>query len=366
MKIHNPENERTKRAYFAFLKESRGLSETSIDVAANALARFEGSTRWKSFKAFHYEQASAFKRQLGAQVGRRSGEPLSKATIRQTLAALKAFFEWLSAQPGFRARIVYTDASYFNLSLKDATIARSTREARIPTLEQIQRVLHSMPRETEIERRNRAMFALAALTAARADALASMRMRHIDIEARCVTQDARQVRTKFSKSFPTFFVDIGGDACAIVAEWVHYLQRERLWGPNDPLFPATLVVLDSDTKFAAAGLDRKGWRNSAAVRKIFRDAFKVAGLPYSNPHTFRSTLARFGEQTCRTPEEFKALSQNIGHEDVMTTFRSYGEVPVDRQAAIIRSLRVRNPDVSDRSKLAEDIAEFLGHRSARR
>jgi hypothetical protein len=73
MKTHNPENERTKRDYFGYLKNARGLNETSIDAAAKAIARFEGSTRYKSFKAFHHEQANAFKRQLAAQVSERSG-----------------------------------------------------------------------------------------------------------------------------------------------------------------------------------------------------------------------------------------------------------------------------------------------------
>jgi integrase len=150
MKNHNPENERTKRAYFNFLKESKGLSEPSIDAAATAIARFEAYTRWRRFNAFHFEQATAFKRHLAAQVGQRSGEPLSKATLRHTLAALKAFFEWLSGQSGFGQRITYSDASYFNLSLKDATVARATREERIPTLEQIHRVLDSMPQQAEV------------------------------------------------------------------------------------------------------------------------------------------------------------------------------------------------------------------------
>jgi site-specific recombinase XerD len=105
MKNHNPDNERIKQLYFAFPKEAKGLSESSVDAAAKAIARFETHTRWKNFKAFHFEQATAFKRQFAAQVGHRSGEPLSKATLRHTLAALKAFFEWLSGQSGFRQRI---------------------------------------------------------------------------------------------------------------------------------------------------------------------------------------------------------------------------------------------------------------------
>jgi integrase len=288
-----------------------------------------------------------------------SGEPLSKATLRHTLAALKGFFEWLSGQSGFRQRVTYSDASYFNLSLKDGTVAGAAREDRVPTLEQIHFVLNSMPHETEVDRRNRALVALAALTAPRADALASMRLRHIDLGAGCISQDARQVRTKYSKTFPTFFVPIGGSALFIVEDWVSYLQRDRLWGPDDPLFPATQVVLDSRGQFAAVGIDRKGWRNAAAVRKIFRDAFEAAALPYSNPHTFRKTLARFGQETCRTPEEYKAFSQNIGHEDVLTTFTSYGEVSRDKEAEIIRSLGSLAPDSNDDSTLVGELMELI-------
>jgi len=46
------------------------------------------------------------------------------------------------------------------------------------------------------------------------------------------------------------------------------------------------------------------------VCEIFHDIFKAAGLPYFNPHSFRDTLARLGEQMCRTPEAFIAWSRN--------------------------------------------------------
>jgi integrase/recombinase XerD len=66
--------------------------------------------------------------------------------------------------------------------------------------------------------------------------------------------------------------------------------------------------------FEAAGLDRNGWSNATPIRAIFKDAFTAAGLPYFNPHSFRKTLAQFGERVCETPEAFKAWSQNLGHE----------------------------------------------------
>jgi hypothetical protein len=49
-------------------------------------------------------------------------------------------------------------------------------------------------------------------------------------------------------------------------------------------------------------------------------------------------LVGLGEKRCRSPEEFKAWSQNMGHDGVLTTFTSYGEVSRERQARIIRSL----------------------------
>ena len=62
MPTHNPDNERVKRRYFAYLKEAKRRGEPSVDAAAKALNRFEIHTRFRNFKAFHYEQAVAFKR----------------------------------------------------------------------------------------------------------------------------------------------------------------------------------------------------------------------------------------------------------------------------------------------------------------
>ena len=38
-----------------------------------------------------------------------------------------------------------------------------------------------------------------------------------------------------------------------------------------------------------------------------------------------------------SPEQMKAWSQNLGHTDVLTTFTSYGAVPVLRQGELIRA-----------------------------
>lgn len=360
MKKHNPDNERIKRKYFAFLKEAKRHSEPTVDAAANALNRFEVFTKFRDFKTFHLQQAIAFKKHLSDQKGKRSGEKLSKATLHATLNQLKQFFTWLSREPGYKSRIQYSDAEYFNLSDKDTRIATAKRHQKAPTIEQIKHVLCTMFADSEIERRNRALIAFTLLTGARDSAIASMKLKHVDLVEGCVNQDAREVKTKFSKTFATYFFPVGKEIHEIVLEWVAYLRDEKLWGNDDPLFPATRIEVGDSRQFEAKGLDRKPWSTATPIRTIFRNAFIAAGLPYFNPHSFRNTLVKFGEQVCKTPEQFKAWSQNLGHEKVLTTFLSYGEVACGRQGEIIKDLAQSNGEQSANvNEFAEAVIQKL-------
>ncbi|EIL98259.1 recombinase XerC [Rhodanobacter thiooxydans] len=360
MTKHNPYNERIKRQYFTYLQDAQSYSEATVDAVAKALARFEDDTKYKDFKAFHYEQARAFKRRLMEQRSQQTGKPLSKATSHATLAHLKRFFHWLAGQPGYKSRLQYADADYFNMSAKDTRVATARRESRTPTLEQVRHVINAMPDKTEIERRDRALLAFTLLTGARDSAIASMRLKHVDLERQCVYQDAREVRTKFSKTFNTHFFPVGDSVRAIVEEWVTWLRVEMLWGADNPLFPATRVALGPSRRFEAAGLTRATWSSAGPIRGIFRRAFANAGLSYFNPHSFRHTLVQLGEELCRSPEEFKAWSQNLGHEGVLTTFYSYGAVPVGRQSDIMRLLGASKSDKPiDRAKTLAEIRQLL-------
>jgi integrase len=356
MSKNNPNNERVKREYFDYLKEAMRHSEPTVDAAAKALNRFEVYTRYRDFKAFRTEQAIGFKNHLAAQNGVRSGEKLSKATLYSTLTQLKRFFQWLAREPGYKSRVHYSDAEYFNLSDKDTRIATAQREPRVPTIEQIKYVLQTMPTETEIGLRNRAIIAFTLLTGARDSAIASMKMKHVDLIEKCVRQDAREVRTKFSKTFSTYFFPVGDEVAQIVEEWVSFLKGEQLWGNEDPLFPATRIEQGAERQFGVAGLARTHWSSASPIRGIFRDAFVGAGLQYFNPHSFRNTLVRLGQDRCKSPEEFKAWSQNLGHEKVLTTFTSYGAVARDRQGEILRALATpQQPVQSGANQIVEAL-----------
>lgn len=82
-------------------------------------------------------------------------------------------------------------------------------------------------------------------------------------------------------------------------------------------------------------------------------------MPYFNPHSFRHTLVALGQQLCQTPEAYKAWSQNLGHEAVLTTLTSYGAVASARQAELMEQLRSEEMRPDDARLLLRNFARLL-------
>jgi integrase/recombinase XerD len=106
-------------------------------------------------------------------------------------------------------------------------------------------------------------------------------------------------------------------------------------------------------------LARAHWASADAVQKIFKMLFEAAGLHGFNPHSFRHALAALGERTCQNPEQFKAWSQNLGHDGVLTTFSSYGPVSEQRQAELIKALSIRPTPDGGAAAVAQRVADIL-------
>jgi integrase len=338
MTKRHPDNERIKRRYLHFLKDAKGRDEASLDAVAKALARFEEHSKCRDFRRFHIEQARAFKAHLMDSKNVRTSKPLSASTVCATLGALRAFFEWLAQQPGYRSRIKPADAAYFTPPDNLSRVATASRYKPCPTLEQIRLVLGAMPTSTDTERRDRALIAFAIATGARDRAIISFKLKHIDLENGRVDQDARQVGTKRAKTFSTWFFPVGDDVLKIISNWVTFLRAERGFASEDPIFPKAKVDVGADLKLRAAGLERGHWANANPVREIFRGAFLRVGLPYFNPHSFRNTLVQLAYDLKLDPEQFRAWSLNLGHESCLTTFSSYGTIAPARQGELIRGL----------------------------
>lgn len=330
----NEKNERIKRRFLEYRKYARQLSEKSLDREIAALERFDIWNSRKDFAQFHIEQAMEFRTHL-EQANSATGKPLGKSTTRAILATLREFVLWLSQQEGFRSRIKAADADYFNLSRRDEAEARAAPPRPAPSVNQAKRALAMMPDKTPRDLRDKAVFALFCLTGVRVAALISLRIKHVNLDEKSVTQNPREVATKFGKSIDTFFAKGFEDAEAALRAWITHLDEVALYGPDDPLFPATSVSAQSNAGFTANGFTRRPWKSTEPVRKIVNEAFNTAALPNYGPHAFRHMLARHAVNTSTTVAEFVANSQNLGHSDVLTTLRSYGQISRERQRELV-------------------------------
>jgi len=157
------------------------------------------------------------------------------------------------------------------------------------------------------------------------------------------------VNTKLGKSFTTAFYPIGDYAEQIVRDWIAELKIDHLFSDSDPLFPKTETGNGPPRLFEALGISREPWASPSSAAKIFKQAFKDAGLPPFSPHRVRDTLAELAKDHCRIPEDYKAWSQNMGHNDVLMTFQSYGSVATGRQVELMGKFRKRGalPDQDD-------------------
>ncbi|EPX80255.1 tyrosine-type recombinase/integrase [Litoreibacter arenae] len=333
------QNERTKRDYIFFLEETEGLDEKSTDKVLAAILKFEESTGFKPFTKFHIEQAARFKRDLNRAKNPRTGKPLSHATIDATLALVRKFFTWLAGRNGYRSKFTYSDAAYFKNNRKNARIAHAQRDVPYSSMKAALHAFQAMPNSTETQRRDKALFAFLMLTGARIGAVATLKLKHVNLTECHVRQDSREVATKNSKDIDTWFFPVDAAYQECFTAWLNFLKNEKFFGPEDALFPKALVGIKEGEGFANLGLSREGYSSTANLNKIIRTAFANVQMPEYTPHSFRKTLFLYGAERCETLEEIKAWSRNLGHENLATSYNSYLPMSRERQREILQKFR---------------------------
>ena len=350
MITRNPKNERVKRIYSDFLKHSDGKAESTIRLAEKAIQRYEDFTGHADFRTFNQQKAKSFKANL-------SDRELAKATILSTVIALKRFLGWLAREPGYKSRISLSDIEFLSLSDRDIRAAKAPADRAIPTLEQVIRVVETMPHETAIEKRDRALISLIASTGIRDGAVITLRLKHLNLSGvlPLVRQNPNEVNTKNRKLINAFLLPIDDRFKTIFLDWVNYLKTDLLFGHDHPMFPKTAMAHDADDCFTTAGLSREFWANATPVRDIFKSAFLAAGLPYYSPHTFRHMLMQIAYQRKLNPAQLKAWSQNLGHESLLTSLTSYGTLPLEMQGQLIAESAPQNPEDDELAEALEIV-----------
>jgi hypothetical protein len=123
-----------------------------------------------------------------------------------------------------------------------------------------------------------------------------------------VDQDAREVATKRAKTFPTYFFPVGEDIRAIVAEWVDFLRHKKLWGDDDPLFPATEVGIGETGRFGPVAASR------ADIGRMPRPFARSLRTPLMRGASLRPTRTVSATRWSRSPisSSFRRRNSRFG------------------------------------------------------
>ena len=253
---------------------------------------------------------------------------LSSSTIRHRASQLISFFNWLMKQDGYR-RLSANIPDQFDLPKRQLAKVLPRNDKLYPTLEEARNMVARMPRGTQLQRRDQALVALAFLTALRAGALVTLRLKHLDIEARTVTQDGSEMRAKNGKSFVVQWFPGVEEFEPYVTDWASELHALGYEG-RDALFPhASDLKRQRHQREPVPVLNTNG-----PVNRAFKIASQGIGKSFS-PHSARHFIKALGDRACSSPEERKAWSQNMGHENEAITEMHYAKMTTESRMQIL-------------------------------
>lgn len=351
-------NEVIKRKYFDYLKGADGFDDKTIDAIDGAVLLWQDFSNESDFRNFNKRKVLDFKVWLKEKKKLNGKGVLSVKYRYHILRRLRGFFEWLSKQEKYKSKINVTFIDFLKLSRKENRIAVETSVRPKPTLEEVKRVVCGIESQSEVGRRDRALFALVIITGARVSAVTSLPIQSFDRAGLTLYQDPNfGVKTKFNKMIVTKLVPFCGDEFVkIFLDWFDYLVQEKKFVLTDPIFPATKIAHgEGSANFCSSGeVEKDFWKESGSVRRMFEKRFKEANIRYYHPHTFRHLIVAEAMKMPLTEEQKKAFSQNMGHEHVGTTFGSYGYGKIDmkRQLELVESI-----DFEGKKKLNSDLTD---------
>ena len=343
-------NEMVKRKFFRYLKDAEGFSEESIYAFEKAILNWEDFTKKDDFANFTKNKVIGFKEWLKNRKKGKTEEKISLSYSYDVLRRLKTFFEWLSKQAGYKSSINSSIINYLRLSKNETREAIQSRKRNIPSVDEVKRVIESIGDNNEIDKRDRALISLFYLSGMRISALMSLPIKSFDKSKLIIDQDpAFGVQTKFHKRITTALIPLSySEPLDYFVSWYDYLIKKRDFKPSDPIFPATKKEqgVENVNYYSTCEVEPVFWKSNTAIRKIFEKRFIEAGIPYYKPHSLRHLMVKEFAKTRLTEEEKKAISQNLGHANVATTFGSYGyhHIDEDKQVEIINGIKFSNDE----------------------
>jgi integrase len=356
----NPQNEKIKRKYFDWLKEAEGLSVSSIYKVERSIALWDDFTDAADYRSFNIDITKDFKKWLFERKNQATNQPISLTTCHYYLISLNDFFKWLAGQQGYKSKVRLDEVAYLQLDKKQKKMALNPARKRQPTLEIIKRVVDAIEIKTEVDRRDRALICWTLLSGMRDQAIATFPLGCFNPEKRQAHQDPEKgVKTKFSKDILTTLIVFDSAFLEIILDWVNYLRTVKYFTDEQPMFPATKTEQEGadSCSFVGEKVEPIFWKTTNSIRAIFKKRFEAAGFDYFSPHSFRHLAINAALRLCSSPAEFKAVSQNFGHENIATTMFDYASLPDDEVENKVKNLTEKSKDADNVQQIVEALSE---------
>lgn len=350
-------NANNERVLHLFLAYARRYHVKTIHAIFASIRDFESFLNVKAFDRLKPADIDEYRTHL-LQLGKpEGGELLSRSTIIHRASHIRGFLDWLVKQDGYR-RLNPTLASYAVLPRGESAALLKPTARQYPTLTEATAHVQGLPTATRVNRRDQAIVSALYLLGLRAETMATIRFRDIDIADRSAIVDARTVKSKNGKSIKVCFFPTGNEFELPLSSW---MEEMRALGamPEDPLFPPNAALEHRNMLVRRNGAPIAPWASSDAIRRIFTEGCKMAGLPPYTPHAAKHCLADLGRRICRTEEEHEAWSKNLAHETRQITVSHYAKMGFEHRQAVMARIHTQDIETEQEKDL---LLAYFEHR----
>lgn len=352
-------NDDNDRIIFEWQVYAGRFNSKTVDSYLVAIREFERTIKGKPFNVIKKGDVAIYRDTL---IKRGKLPPdaggLGKSAIRHRASHLSKFLAWLCKQEGYR-RLNGSLYEYIKLPRGATAQALSLPPKLFPTIDEAISMAGNMPERTRFDRRQRAIFALAFVSGFRASALISLQLRHIDVGGKRAIQDGANIRAKNGKSYTANWFPRTEPLQHIIVEWIDDLRSIGA-RPEDALFPQAQHLAAPAHQLVANRPPVPPMKTQAAVTEAFRQASLQSNHEYS-PHSARHCLAALGEQICRTSEQKKAWSLNLGHSSEQITRTHYAKVSEVRKSEIFEGFSEKSFWTDEEKDLMLDYHDHKLH-----
>ncbi len=315
----NRRNYKMARAYLKYLSQVRQLNDQSVGRYWSYLKHL---LIWADETLFTEVPSiqPTFSTFLSSYRKTADGQQLARPTAQKIIQTTKRFFNWLVvAFPKPFRRF----ARRWISELAPPRIAESNPDHEFVTLEEVKQLVAIDAQDDLALWRDQAGAALLFLSGMRSSAFGSLPIQCLDPANRAVRQWPQLgVRTKKGKSATTYLLKIP-ELLEVVERWDAYIR------PHLPPTTAWYTPLRHQWGSITLSCNPPGKNRNQTILRRMRKLWATAGLPYKSPHKFRHGHAVYGLQHARTAADYKAVSQNLMHANLLITDGIYARLAKD-------------------------------------